>query len=127
MTAYGFLGRTIRLNNEDYDQWRKVFWAIPDLDAELFSLDTYYTETNVKNWFIRCSRALLKAHNKGLVNGSRDSDTERRQHGIAAAVARQMDSGGSSSGFQGDSPGGARSGTAGALRLVTDRDRAKAG
>lgn len=67
MTDYAFKGQTIRLNQSDYDQWKKVFYAIPDFDAELFTLDAFYTEQEEKKWFVRCSRALLKAHNRALV------------------------------------------------------------
>lgn len=76
MTDYAFKGQTIRLNQADYDQWKKVFYAIPDFDAELFTLDAFYTEEGEKKWFIRCSRALLKAHYRAL-EARRSKDSNR--------------------------------------------------
>jgi hypothetical protein len=123
MTEYAFEGQTVRLNQRDYDEWRRVFWAIPDFDAELFSLDVYYTGEGVKNWYIRCSRALLKAHNRGLQNDSASETTNRRRAGLAAAaMAGGMDDGTRRPGEQRGGPERASGSEAGALRLVGGRD-----
>lgn len=61
-----FAGRLIRLSRKDFQTWRKTYHAIPDLVAELQTLDDYYfTELKGKDrerWFIRCSAALDKKH-----------------------------------------------------------------
>src|SRR5262249_2503078 len=61
--SYAFVGKVIRLTTVDHETWRKRYHAIPDLDAELQSLDDFYARNNVgKEWFHRCSTALGKKH-----------------------------------------------------------------
>lgn len=55
-----FEGKTIRLNQRGFDDWKKAYSAIPDLRAELTSLDDYYTSEKVDKWFPRASAALAK-------------------------------------------------------------------
>ncbi len=57
---YAFEGRIIRLTHKDYDRWRKAYRWIPNLDAELEALDTYYFQEKVTKWFVRASAALKK-------------------------------------------------------------------
>lgn len=61
-----FIGQIIRLNRGDLDHWQKTYHAIPDIVAELTTLDAYYDQElqgkDRKNWFIRCSSALGKKH-----------------------------------------------------------------
>lgn len=55
-----FEGKTIRLNQQDFNDWKKAYSSIPDLRAELKSLDDYYTSEKVDKWFPRTSAALAK-------------------------------------------------------------------
>ena len=67
--GYAFRGQVVRLKLKDYRAWKAAFSAIPDLDAELTSLDTFYAglpEKDRKNWFIRCSTALNNKHQEHL-------------------------------------------------------------
>lgn len=65
--GYAFEGRVIRLTQKDLNLWRRAYSAIPDIEAELQSLDDFYYEQppdERKRWFIRCSRALGKFHQR---------------------------------------------------------------
>lgn len=66
VSSYAFEGKLIRLTSSDLERWRKAYSAIPDIEAELTTLDAYYdgslTGKDRKNWFIRCSSALDKKH-----------------------------------------------------------------
>lgn len=62
---YAFFGRTIRLNANDLDRWRKRYHQVPDLDAELGALDDWLHGQDDKtrtNWFHVVSGALNKKH-----------------------------------------------------------------
>lgn len=68
---YEFEGRTIRLNRRDFDQWSASYHAIPDLRAELQSLDDWLQgetvpEAKRKNWFQTVSALLGKKHAERL-------------------------------------------------------------
>ena len=67
-SGYAFVGKVIRLKAEQFEQWRQSFSAIPDLAAELRTLDDFYEQNldpgDRKKWFIRCSRALGNSHQK---------------------------------------------------------------
>jgi len=75
-SEYGFVGQVIRLTHKDLAAWRKTYHAIPDLVAELRTLDGYYavelSEADQKRWFIRCSAALDKKH-QAMIAGARKS------------------------------------------------------
>lgn len=63
--AYAFAGRVVRLNQRDLDTWQSAFHAIPDLKAELTSLDGWLAdepEARRKKWFNIVSGALNKKH-----------------------------------------------------------------
>lgn len=81
---YEFEGRVIRLNPKDYLRWKRAYPAIPDLRAELQSLDDYYTHNldDRSKWFCRASTALKKANTRALtdakVNGSGTVKRKRR-------------------------------------------------
>ncbi len=63
--AYAFAGRVVRLNQRDFDTWQSTFHAIPDLRAELTSLDSWLSdepEARRKKWFNIVSGALNKKH-----------------------------------------------------------------
>lgn len=60
-TDYRFQGRVIRLNERDYDQWKRVYHAIPDFDAELQRIDDSELP---QNWFCAVSAKLAAKHQK---------------------------------------------------------------
>lgn len=72
---YEFAGRLIRLKRADLAGWRKTYHAIPDIEAELRTLDAYYdaelTGRERGRWFIRCSAALDKKHQAALAARAR--------------------------------------------------------
>lgn len=61
---YAFEGRTVRLEQKHFDQWQKVYHAIPDFTAALQAADDYYSEHPPKDgkWFFPVSRWLEKQH-----------------------------------------------------------------
>jgi len=69
-SEYGFVGQVIRLTNKDLDLWKQTYHAIPDIIAELSTLDSYYSselsEEERRRWFIRCSAALDKKHQAAI-------------------------------------------------------------
>ncbi len=75
--GFGFEGKVIRLSRKDLATWRKTYHAIPDLMAELSTLDAYYgrelSDEEQKRWFIRCSAALDKKHQAFTANASRSN------------------------------------------------------
>ncbi len=81
---YAFKGEVIRLNTEDLETWRKRYHAIPDLEAELAGLDSWYAGVDPKkgkSWFHRAQGSLNKKHQERLAAGQGpggddyDSDT----------------------------------------------------
>ncbi|WP_395326916.1 hypothetical protein WBP06_09380 [Novosphingobium sp. BL-8H] len=71
-SGYAFSGKMIRLNQRDFDQWAKAFHAIPDIAAELTTLDTWLqtaAEAKQKNWFCTVSALLNRKHQEILANG----------------------------------------------------------
>jgi hypothetical protein len=69
--GYAFEGRVIRLTRADLARWERTYYAIPDIDAELHALDDFYADMPAderQRWFIRCSKALNKAHQRLLSN-----------------------------------------------------------
>lgn len=66
-SGYAFAGAVIRLRGRDFEKWRSAYHAIPDLHAELQSLDDYLaTQGDRKNWFLAASNMLKKKHEKRL-------------------------------------------------------------
>jgi len=66
---YAFAGRTIRLNRRDFDTWRQTYHAIPDIAAELMSLDAWFEgqpEAKRRGWFHTTSGALNRKHQEIL-------------------------------------------------------------
>jgi hypothetical protein len=64
-TDYAFSGRTIRLNQADFDNWRSRFHAIPDMAAELTSLDAWLgkqPDEKRKSWFHQVPGMLNRKH-----------------------------------------------------------------
>jgi hypothetical protein len=67
--GYAFEGAVIRLNQRDFDKWTGTFSAIPDLAAELTSLDAWLSEQPAdqqKRWFHVTAGALAKKHQARL-------------------------------------------------------------
>ncbi len=66
---YAFDGKIIRLNKEHLETWRQRYHAIPDLEAELAGLDSWYVGTDAKKgkgWFHRAQRSLNEKHQERL-------------------------------------------------------------
>ena len=66
---YAFEGEVIRLNKGHLETWRKRYHAIPDLEAELAGLDSWYVGTDAKKgkgWFHRAQRSLNEKHQERL-------------------------------------------------------------
>jgi uncharacterized protein YdaU (DUF1376 family) len=78
---YAFEGRVIRLTEADFTRWKAAYSAIPDLRAELSSLDDWLSgqpEEKRKRWFHTVSSALSRKHQEWL---------EKRQQAEAAKPA----------------------------------------
>lgn len=68
-TTHAFFGRTIRLNARDLAQWERVYSAIPDIKAELNTIDAWWqgqSDPKPKNWFYRTSQMLNRKHQEIL-------------------------------------------------------------
>ena len=66
---YAFAGEVIRLKKEHLETWRQRYHAIPDLEAELAGLDSWYVGTDSKKgkgWFHRAQRSLNEKHQERL-------------------------------------------------------------
>ena len=72
-TKYAFEGKTIRLNQTDFDTWAKFFHAIPDLRAELVAIDGWWQRQKTpkpKDWFSATSGMLNRKHQDALRAGA---------------------------------------------------------
>lgn len=65
---YAFAGKVIRLNKRDLGQWSKTYHAIPDITAELSSLDAWFLKypAKQKDWFHTTAGALNRKHQEAL-------------------------------------------------------------
>lgn len=71
--SYAFQGEVIKLKASDFDKWRKSFNAIPDLQAELTSLDAWLGTQALperKKWFHIVAGSLAKKHQRILTERS---------------------------------------------------------
>ncbi len=79
---YAFVGKVIRLKSKDFEAWRTAYHDIPDLTADLVTLDAYYdaelTGDNRRKWFIRCAAALDKRHQQYVAERKRIEAAARR-------------------------------------------------
>jgi hypothetical protein len=70
-SAHAFAGRTVRLTHADFATWLRRYHAIPDLEAELASLDDWFqSETGAlkkRTWFQTASGALNRKHQEAVV------------------------------------------------------------
>ena len=68
--SYAFEGKVVRLNRKDFDQWAATYHAIPDLRAELMSIDAWFqAPENAKaqgKWFHAASSMLNRKHQEEL-------------------------------------------------------------
>ncbi len=74
---YVFQGQVIRLTPKDFDKWRKTYRSIPDLMAELQTIDGWLVFTGgdvAKNWFHAVPKMLNKKHQEYLKGGSDGDD-----------------------------------------------------
>lgn len=67
-TEFAWEGRTIRLKPDDLTKWRRSYHAIPDLEAELTSLDSWLEghPEKQKGWFFTVSGSLNRKHQEIL-------------------------------------------------------------
>lgn len=73
--SFAFFGRTIRLNDRDLAGWKRVYSAIPDLEAELSTIDAWWQgqdDPSPKNWFYRTSQMLNRKHQERLAADNDD-------------------------------------------------------
>lgn len=66
---YSFQGRTIRLSQRHFDEWRRDYHAIADLNAELRTLDAWWQEQpddRRKKWFHPTAGMLNRKHQEIL-------------------------------------------------------------
>lgn len=66
---FAFKGRTIRLNQSDFDTWRETFHAIPDIRAELLALDSWFDGPGSgkrDKWFHTAAGSLSRKHQEFL-------------------------------------------------------------
>lgn len=66
---FAFRGRTIRLNQSDFDTWRETFHAIPDIRAELLALDSWFDGPGSgkrDKWFHTAAGSLSRKHQEFL-------------------------------------------------------------
>lgn len=63
---YAFVGRIIRLNVRDFDQWRQNYPLVPDLVGELTRADAYYADNPPLDgkWFFPVSSWLKRENDK---------------------------------------------------------------
>lgn len=66
---YAFEGRTIKLNAKDFENWRSTYHGIPDMKAELTSIDAWFQGRPVverKRWFHSVPGMLGRKHQEAL-------------------------------------------------------------
>lgn len=68
---YAFFGKVIRLLPRDLEQWCKTYHAIPDIMAELVSIDAWLVapttaDAKRKSWFHTVAGALNRKHQEAL-------------------------------------------------------------
>lgn len=69
-SRYAFEGHVIRLTHKDFDEWHRIFHAIPDLRAELYSLDIWLKDKpdKHKGWFSAVSGMLSRKQHEAVAN-----------------------------------------------------------
>lgn len=67
--AYAFFGKTIKLAPRHFNEWKRLFRTIPDLEAELSTVDDWWQqqpEDKRENWFLATKGMLNKRHQANL-------------------------------------------------------------
>ena len=67
--GYAFAGATVRLNDADLAKWKEAFSAIPDIRAELTSIDAWWQTQpgdKRKGWFHATAGMLNRRHQEAL-------------------------------------------------------------
>jgi hypothetical protein len=93
---YAFDGETIRLIARDYDKWLSTFHAIPDLRAELVSIDAWFAdqpEEKRGKWFLLTTQMLSKKHQEIMAWRQLNEPADDRSSGqlSTAEYYRRMD------------------------------------
>ena len=73
--VYAFEGHFVRLNTKDHAAWRRQFYAIADLNAELATFDTWLgrqPEAKQRDWFVTGSSWLNRRHQETLSKSKSD-------------------------------------------------------
>ncbi len=65
---YAFNGAVIKLNQKNYDNWKKIFPHI-DLDIQLQRLDIEFQAEQPKNWFVTTSQKLNYQNTQAVSKG----------------------------------------------------------
>lgn len=85
---YAFEGAVVRLSQKDFDGWAVAYHAIPDLRAELASIDGWWqgqpAEKRAK-WFVATSSMLNKRHQKAVSDRSPSSAADDEARAIRRA------------------------------------------
>lgn len=66
---YAFFGKTIKLVPRHFNEWKRLFKSIPDLEAELSTIDDWWQtqpEDKRTNWFLATKGMLNKRHQANL-------------------------------------------------------------
>jgi hypothetical protein len=66
--GFGFDGETIRLKQADMDKWERLYSSIPDIRAELSSIDAWFQDKDdlKPKWFWRTQSMLAKRHQENI-------------------------------------------------------------
>ena len=77
--SYAFFGQTIKLTPRHLNEWRRLFHSIPDIEAELSTIDDWWqsqSKDRRENWFLATKGMLNKRHQENL-SARRDYDPDR--------------------------------------------------
>jgi hypothetical protein len=77
---YAFFGQTIKLAPRHLNEWRRLFHTVPDIEAELSTLDSWWQtqpEAKRENWFLAT---------KGMLNKKHQTNTADEKEAKAAPV-----------------------------------------
>lgn len=70
--AYAFFGKVVKLTDRHLTEWRRLFHSIPDIVAELSTIDEWWqlpaNEAKRSNWFLATKGMLNKKHQANLAD-----------------------------------------------------------
>lgn len=82
--AIAYAGKVISISREQFDEWQATFHAIPDLRADLMSIDSHCVRKGIMaDWETRIVSWLSKKHEKILLD--RAADAAKATSSAAAA------------------------------------------